>query len=277
MKKILLIVAAVVLLAACGKEGDSGVSRVKIHFSPYEMVPMKTLEGVGSVCSRLDVWIIDTATADTLLLHQERTATTGFGTATAVLQTNRGYRLIAVAHNTTDTCTLSGGIVSFAGDVVKQTLVADTLFSPGDGLSLEVVMQRVVGMFKLRVADDIPTEVAYFQFVVDSAYNHWDVESATGHELARRTHTITGMSRGTDGYVTFNVFVIPDNLTGVRTVDITVSAMDGTDGEVETRQFVGVPIKAGYVTRYTGTFFITFDMGFSFEVGEWGSLGEYSF
>ena len=50
MKKILIIVCAVVLLAACKKE-RSEVATVTLRFSPYEVSPMKTAS-VSTVCSR---------------------------------------------------------------------------------------------------------------------------------------------------------------------------------------------------------------------------------
>ena len=273
--------AAAFALVACTKENpqpQGGVevmdsTTVEFKFSPYQMEPMKAQSAIGTVCSRLDIYIIDTLTSDTLRIHQARDVNgTGFGTATAVLKTNKGYMLVAVAHNSTDTCTFSNGIVSFTGNIVKQSLVADTLFCPGDGLSLSVEMKRFVGMFKLRVADELPAEVTHFQFVVDSAYNKWNVPLAQGVELMRRTSTINGLTRGADGYVTFNVYLIPDNLTATRTVSVTVTALDAQEAVVEQRVFEAVPIKAGYITKYTGTFFITFDMGFTFTVGDWGEF-----
>ena len=46
---------------------------------------------------------------------------------------------------------------------------------------------------------------------------------------------------------------------------------------VETRQFSQVPIKAGYITTYSGNFFITFDTDFTFVVGDWGELDSQTF
>ena len=288
MKKLLIILAAVLCLTACKKETDDtpqpvgDKSTVRFDFNPYQMEPMKggtKNASLSTVCSRLDVYIIDTVAADTLRCHQERGTTPGFGSLTATLQTTKTYKLVAVGHNTDDTCTFNGGIVSFADDKVKQSLVSVVTFTPADSLNLHVVMQRIVGMFKLRIAD--PDEefanVAKFQFTVDSAYNRWNVNTSHGSVLTSRVHTITGTNRGSDGYVTYNVYIIPDNLTDIRHVDITASALDASDQPIETRHFPSVPVKAGYVTKYTGTFFITFDMSFLFEVGDWGELSDTSF
>lgn len=61
MKKILTFAFAALALAACTKEqpqpAPTGEQQMTIKFSPYEMSPMKTQSGVGTVCSRLDVYI----------------------------------------------------------------------------------------------------------------------------------------------------------------------------------------------------------------------------
>ena len=292
MKKILTALAAVLMIVGCTKEtinqnenenGAAEYDTVNFHFSPYQVSPMKggekTTTSVATVCSRLDIYIIDIAEGDTMRWHQERTATAGFGTLTATLKTNKTYHLYAVAHNTTDTATFSGGVFSFAEDKIKQCMVADTIFSPGDGLQLSVTMQRIVGMFKLRIADpDSEFEgVTGFNFSITQSGRKWDMATMQSTDRVEQLRTITGTSRGNDGYVTYNVFIMGDDMQTVKYVDITASAVLTGGVQGETREFSQVPIKNGYVTMYSGTFFITFDMGFTFSVGEWGEYGSYNF
>lgn len=277
MKKLMLLLAAVLTLAACTKDHPlDSTEAVTIHFSPYQMDPMKSATSISSVCSRLDIYIIEQNTTDTLRIHQERSATTDFGTTSAILQTNRTYRLIAVAHNSTDTCTFNGGIVSFPGDIIKQTLVADTTFCPGDGLSLNVVMQRIVGMFKMRVTDPIPSDVTGFQFTISPSGRKFDIATMQSTDPAVRTHTINSTSTDANGIATYNIYVMADDMTTVKYVDIEVEAITpANDGEV--RQLNQVPIKNGYVTTYTGTFFVTFGMDFTFSVDDWNDYGSFTF
>ena len=282
MKKILLAIAAVAVLVGCTKENVStqaptGEQQVTIKFSPYEVTPMKTTSSVATVCSRLDIYIIENGTTDTMRFHQDRAINaTGFGSLTATLQTNRTYKLVAVAHNSTDTCTLSGGIVSFAENKIKQTLYADTTFSPADGLSLNVVMQRIVGMFKMRVTDQIPADVTGFRFTVNQAGCKFNTATHESTDRGLRLHTINGTSTDANGVAIYNVYIMADNMTDVLYVDIEAEAVNATnDGEV--RQFTGVPIRDGYLTTYTGTFFVSFDMGFTFLVGDWNDGGSFTF
>ena len=277
MKKFLLLITAALTLAACNKDiPPISTTAVSIHFSPYQVAPMKATSSVSTVCSRLDIYIVEQGTTDTLRIHQERTATTDFGSATVTLQTNKTYNLIAVAHNSTDTCTLNGGIVSFPGDIIKQTLVADTTFCPGDGLSLNVVMQRIVGMFKMRVTDVIPSDITGFQFTISPSGRKFNISTMQSTDPAERTHTINSISTDNNGIASYNIYVMADDMTNVKYVDIEAEALCPTnDGEV--RQFSQVPIKNGYVTTYSGTFFITFGMDFSFSVDDWNDYGSFTF
>ena len=277
MKKVFFLAAAVLTLAACNKDiPPISTTAVSIHFSPYQVSPMKTTSSVSTVCSRLDIYIIEQGTTDTLRIHQARDINTDFGSATVTLQTNKTYNLIAVAHNSTDTCTFNGGIVSFSGDIIKQTLVADTTFCPGDGLSLNVTMQRIVGMFKMRVTDAIPSDITGFQFTISPSGRKFNIGTMQSTDPAIRTHTINSTSTDNNGIASYNIYVMADDMTNVKYVDIEVEALNPTnDGEV--RQFNQVPIKNGYVTTYSGTFFITFGMDFSFSVDDWNEYGSFTF
>ena len=70
MKKILMAIAAVALLIGCTKDvpnenQNQNEKAVTIKFSPYQVSPMKggekTTTSVATVCSRLDIYIIDIA------------------------------------------------------------------------------------------------------------------------------------------------------------------------------------------------------------------------
>ena len=277
MKKVLLLMTAALTLAACTKEKPLDTTNaVTINFTPYQVSPMKSTSSVSTVCSRLDIYIVEQGTTDTIRLHQEKTATPNFGSVTLILQTNKTYNLVAVAHNSTDTCTFNGGIVSFAGDIIKQTLIADTTFSPGDGLSLNVVMQRIVGMFKMRVTDAIPSDITGFQFTISPSGRKFDISTMQSTDPAERTHTINSTSTDNNGIASYNIYIMADDMTNVKYVDIQAEALCPTnDGEV--RQFTQVPIKNGYITTYSGTFFVSFGMDFTFLVDDWNDYGSFTY
>lgn len=288
MKKIFLIAAIAAMFIGCTKDNEvvnptpvvnDGESVVTLRFSPYEITPMKTVSNIATVCSKLDIWIIDTVNNDTIVIHKQREGTGNnatFGNVTATLQTNKTYRLLAMAHNTDEMCTFENGIFAFSENKIKQTLYADTVFSPADGLSLNIVMQRIVGMFKMIVTDNVVDGVTGFRFHVFSAGCKWNI-AGYSEDRGERIHTINGTTQNDYGYVVYNVYVMGDNMIDTLNVNITAEAIDSNGDAQETRYFENVPIKDGYITQYTGTFFITFDMGFSFGVGDWGTFGNYTY
>lgn len=287
MKKYFIIAAlATMVITSCSKEENNTVlpnnnntTKVSFTFSPYEMTPMKTVSDIATVCSKLDIWIIDTVNNDTIVIHKQREGTGNnatFGNVTATLQTNKTYRLLAMAHNTDEMCTFENNIFAFSENKIKQTLYADTVFSPADGLSLNIVMQRIVGMFKMIVTDNVVDGVTGFRFHVFSAGCKWNI-AGYSEDRGERIHTINGTTQNDYGYVVYNVYVMGDNMIDTLNVNITAEAIDSNGDAQETRYFENVPIKDGYITQYTGTFFITFDMGFSFGVGDWGTFGNYTY
>ena len=286
MKKSCLFIAAalVALAASCTKEneritpmatGETG--EMTLRFTPYDIKPGAKSSGIANFCSRLDVYLVDTAEHDTIPLHQSSTDA-NFGTVSAVLKTTKTYKLLAIAHGFSDTIELHNGIFELPTEKVKQTMVAVTEFTPADSLVLNVAMQRIVGMFKMKITDpdSCMGQTAQMHFTVDSGSWRWH-EDWHGVGKVTREVLVTGMSRGSDGCVSFNVYTIPANMEDITYINITATAEDAEGHAVETREFEAVPIKAGYVTTYTGTFFITFQMAMGFSVGDWSDLGTYTF
>ena len=268
-----MLALAVLCMTGCKKDNET---RFTLRFTPYQMTTMKANSSVSTACTMLDVYIIDAAESDTIALHQNSTSADNFGEMSVTLQTTKTYQLLAIAHNFASPVAINGTVFAMPDEKVKQAMVANVSFTPADSLSLTVVMQRIVGMFKCRIADEIPSTVNHFEFAFN-ANTQWNAASNTGLNASDRINTITGMNRGTDGYVTLNTYIIADNLADTKYLDITATAVDADGAAVETRQFSQVPIKAGFITTYTGNFFITFDMGFSFVVGEWQDLESQTF
>ena len=59
--------------------------------------------------------------------------------------------------------------------------------------------------------------------------------------------------------------------------NITVTALDENDQEVQTRVFADVPLRNGYKTNYRGTFFIDTPMTMSFTIGDWNEYDTVNF
>ena len=108
------------------------------------------------------------------------------------------------------------------------------------------------------------------QFTITNVFDRWNVSSGGTHNLDR-TSIVT--YNGTNS--TFIVYAIVTD--AATTHDITVTALDENDQEVQTRTFADVPLRNGYKTSYRGTFFIDTPMTMSFTVGDWNEYDTVDF
>lgn len=279
MKKIMFFVfalSAIVLTSACSSASDDEMfaqaeqpavdEYVTISFSPYFVEAMTRGAGdkaVSEVCDRLDIWISDGET--TTEYHQQKTDT-GFGSLSVQLNKTKTYTLYAVGHKSPSAVTMSSNLISFADNLVFDAFYCKKVFTPS--ASLECQLTRFVGQFSLWITDAIPEETVKMHFIISASNTQWNVSTGVGATPLVRTRDFTSWSSLGDGSTMFNINVIPDNLTDITTVDITVQALDENDDIIEERSFADVNIKASYRSIYKGTFFITTDMAYSFVLND---------
>ena len=242
-------------------------TEVTLTFSPYQMEAMtRTAVSIADVVTKLDVWVVNGS--DVIASHTTSTDA-GFGMVSMTLDKTKTYTLYAVGHKA-DGVTLSDGVISFTDDKVTHSMFYQTTFSPATTTELSCLMTRIVADFRLEITDDIPTSAVKFRFTVSGVYDRWSVTTGATHQLDR-VSTIN--YNGTSSI--FNIYAI---VTDARTThDITVTALDENDQEVQTRTFVDVPLRNGYKTNYRGTFFIDTPMTMSFTVNDWNEYDTVEF
>ena len=240
---------------------------VVLTFSPYEQTAMtRAATSVASVVTHLDVWITDgTTTTD---LHQTN-ADADFGSLTVTLDKTKTYTLYAVGHKANG-ATLSDGVISFTDDKVTHSMFYSTTFSPATTTNLSCLMNRIVADFRLDITDDFPAECKSLRFTIANVFDRWNVSTGGTHSLDR----VSTISYGGTSSI-FNVYAI---VTDAQTThDITVTALDENDQELQTRTFMNVPLRNGYKTSYKGTFFIDTPMTMEFMVNDWNEYDEVTF
>ena len=242
-------------------------AEVTLTFSPYEMEAMtRAATSVASVVTHLDVWLIN---GDNVIALQQTSSDAGFGTITATLDKTKTYTLYAVGHKA-DGATLSDGVISFTDDKVTHAMYYSTTFSPATTTSLSCLMTRIVADFRLEITDDIPDAVKKLRFTVNGVYDRWNVSTGATHQLDR----VSTINYGGTSAV-FNVYaIVTDSQT---THDITVTALDENDQEVQSRTFAAVPLRNGYKTTYRGTFFIDTPATAFFLVDDWNEYETVDF
>ena len=271
MKKLYIMgLIALAALCACHKpEPQAGTTQVTINFSPYTLEPIREVATLSDNVNHLDVWIAQGD--DTLQFHQT-SADTDFGTVSAMLDRTKTYTLHAVGHKVDGAATLAGGIIRFPGDAVKHPMYATATFTPATTTSLECTMQRICGMFKLIVQDAIPSTVDHFRFTISESGTRWNTATMEATNLIQREAVPSSMNPGSNGYVTFNIYVMADNLDDTKAVSITAAAEAQDNSVIKSRTFAAVPIKDGWVTTYQGEFFTDSWMIITFDCGGWESF-----
>ena len=266
---------AVLWLVGCSEQSEQTeqsdeLTKVSLSFSPYEQSAMarttRAASSIAGIVTHLDVWITDgTTTQD---IHQT-SADANFGSLSVTLDKTKTYTLYAIGHKA-DGATLSDGVISFTDDKVTHSMFYSITFSPATTTNLSCLMNRIVADFRLDITDDFPAECKSLRFTIANVFDRWNVTTGGTHSLDR----VSTISYGGTSSI-FNVYAI---VTDAQTThDITVTALDENDQELQTRTFMNVPLRNGYKTSYKGTFFIDTPMTMEFMVNDWNEYDEVTF
>ena len=275
MKKLLFMALAALWLVGCSEQSEQTeqsdeLTKVSLSFSPYEQSAMarttRAASSIAGIVTHLDVWITDgTTTQD---IHQT-SADANFGSLSVTLDKTKTYTLYAIGHKA-DGATLSDGVISFTDDKVTHSMFYSITFSPATTTNLSCLMNRIVADFRLDITDDFPAECKSLRFTIANVFDRWNVSTGGTHSLDR----VSTISYGGTSSI-FNVYAI---VTDAQTThDITVTALDENDQELQTRTFMNVPLRNGYKTSYKGTFFIDTPMTMEFMVNDWNEYDEVTF
>ena len=218
MKKLILALIGLTIIScsSCKKSTTTEPSPfgpetdlITLSFSPYNMEPIR--DDISAVVNRLDVWIIDGE--DVYDYHQEKNTATSFGTFHITLNRTKTYTLYAVGHKADGPATLEDGLISFPNNKVTHSMFYTTTFSPATTTALECAMQRIVGMFKLTITDDLPDDIDHIQFNISESGTKFDVTNQTAANIIERVVTPTSMNPNAAGDYVFNIYIMADNMT----------------------------------------------------------------
>jgi len=266
MKFYALAVVAMAMLTACTNEGAGEVfnnetAEVRMTFSPYEVEPMMRA-AVADYATRLDVWIYDGDT-EVQAVHQQSTDE-GFASLSVRLEKSKTYTVYAVAHKAAGAATLSNGVVSWPDDKVTHSFFYSQTFSPATTTTLNCLMERIVGNFRLEITDAVPEGAVRLAVDMGESPTRWDVGGFGVNAVSR----VSSFPLTAGSTPTVSVFLIAGG-DEAELHDITVTAYDATDAVVQQRVFSDVPIRAGYRSTYRGAFFTEAVGTMTFTVSDW--------
>ena len=275
MKKIFFCLLTAGLLASCSSE-ESEELRVKseecepqevtLKFSLYDVQPLsRAAISIADVVTRLDVWIYESG-EEVTAIHQS-SSDADFGTVTATLDKTKTYTLYAVGHRVASgSATLEDGVILFPDDKVTHSMYYTTTFSPSTTTSLNCLMQRIVAQFQFNTTDQKKAEVEKMQFTISNVFDRWSVTAGGTHQLDR-VSTFNNVSTNQNGTITANIYAIVTDAQTLHTV--TVESFNASDELVDSRTFTDVPLRNGYKTTYTGTYFTSIATTGVFSVDDW--------
>ena len=286
MRKAIFALAAAIAFASCNREiittnepekqpEIQETEMVTISFrSRITSEPMtKTATDIADLSTRLDVYIV--CGEDILEFHQNKTEDESFGSITTALNKTKTYTVYAMAHKGSGPATMEDGVFTFTDNKITETLYCKVSFSPSLTTSLDCSMNRIVGMFKLIMTDPLPQGLAKVRFTVSDTYLGYGI-NGTLENQGDKVSVINNPSSAQDGSTTFKVYCLAGEES--YTFDITVTALNEDDEVIEEKTFQDVPLQAGYMSTYRGTFFVTTGMSVSFSTtDEWASFEEESY
>ena len=265
MKFHTLAVGAMAMLTACTNDGAGEVfnnetAEVRMTSSPHEVEPI-TRAAVADYATRLDVWLYEGG-SEVQAVHQQSTDE-GFASLSVRLEKSKTYTVYACAHKAAGEASLSNGVVSWPDDKVTHSFFYSQSFSPATTTTLNCLMERIVGNFRLEVTDKVPEGVARITVDVGVSPTRWNVAGYGENAVSR----VSSFTPAVGASPTLSVFVLAGDEE--EKLDVTVTAYDATDAVVQQRVFEDVPIRAGYRSTYRGAFFTEADEVMTFTVNDW--------
>lgn len=276
MNRLVFIVLSVLSILGCTSEQvtENSHEMVTLRFSPYVIESMtRAVTSISDYCTRLDVWFVEGANVQTI--HQTA-EDDDFGNVTITLNKTKTYNIIAVGHKCTDVATLNNNVISFPDGKLTHAMVYSSSFTPASTSAVDCIMNRIVGMFRLETTDALSGDCSKMTFAF-TCNDKWNVASGMSSNEQSKTVTINITSTHDDGTVALSFYIMPDNLTATKEVDIVATAYTLNNTVIQHKTFSSVPVKAGYKTTYRGAFFTDAPVTYTFTANDWNNFDTINF
>ena len=263
MRKIVLFGLVATLLASCEKpvitdeidDTQDVNTNVTLRFSIYGQQDFtRATEALTDQCSRLSVAIF--RQDGTKVKNVNQTSSDGdFGTV-AVSLAEGTYKVVAVAHNSTEgNATISSTEkVTFANNKMTDTFACCETFSVLDGSAIEkeVLLQRVAAMVRLTVTGTIPDEVARLKFYYTGGSSTLNPSTGYGCVQSKQTEYRPVVLDGSP-VNTFELYTAPHELNDV--LKLVITAQDSDNQTLNEWTMEDIPVTRNKITTWEGSLF----------------------
>ena len=277
MKKVILFGLAV-LLAGCEKpimddayDVDEDDANVVLRVATYGQGAFdapalggirsrRAAEALTDQCSRLSVAIFRQDGTKVKNVNQT-SSDGGFGTV-AVSLAEGTYKVVAVAHNSTEgNATISSTEkVTFANNKMSDTFAccASLTVEGEEPIDQELLLQRVVAMMRLTVTGVIPDEVARFKFYYTGGSSTLNPSTGYGCVQSKQTEYRATVLDGSAVKV-YELYTAPHELNDV--LKLVITAQDGDNQTLNEWTMEDIPVTRNKITTWSGALFGNDDTG----------------
>ena len=218
------------------------------------MVPTRAETDIAKLCSRLHFVVFQGGERVKMITQQS--GDKNFGTVSLTL-TEGSYVFAVLAHS----CSGNATITNLQKITFPNNVVSDTFYTYGEitidgsgSQEYDLTLERTVAMFRLKITDDIPANVAKMKFYYTGGSSTFSAETGFGSVNSKQTVNLTPADGvKVDGGTQFDVYTFPHAMSGE--LKMTITALDASNNAVKEMVFENVPVQMNTITLYEGSFF----------------------
>ena len=257
---------ALLLLAACEKVSIDDLNKedpeerndgVKLTFRVMSFEQTRfndpttvTRAAVRDVCDKINLALYDMEN-NRLKAVNQKADDENFGSMSLSIEPGT-YRVLILAHSCSGNATTTNiEKITFPDNKVTDTFYYCAEIEVDDQKTYDVELRRVVAMFKLVVADEIPSDVKKMKFYYTGGSS--TLNGLTGYGCVNSKQTEIRNVGSTAKGQEFCAYTFLHGEEG--TLKMTVTAQDAADGTVKEMLFTDVPMRRNTISQFTGSLF----------------------
>ena len=205
---------------------------------------------VTTLCNRVSVAVYQDGTR--VKQVNQTTSDQDFGKIQLTLPAGK-YKILILAYRGSKSATMTNAEkVCFSGGMSDTFWYCKDIDLESD-TSEDIMMKRIVAMFRLSLTDTMPKNVKTLKFAYTGGSSTLNGVTGLGCVNSRQSveFAITSDMVGKPHDFDIYTFPKPDS----QTLKVTVTAFDGNGNQLIQHIFDGVEIQCNMITKYTGAFF----------------------
>lgn len=205
---------------------------------------------VTTLCNRVSVAVYQNG--NKVKQVNQTTSDQDFGKIQLTLPAGK-YKVVILAYSGSKSATMTDAEkVTFSGGMSDTFWYCKDIDLESD-TSEDIMMKRIVAMFRLSMTDAMPSNVKTLKFAYTGGSSTLNGVTGLGCVNSRQSEEFTITSDMVGKAHDFDIFTFPK--PDSQTLKVTVTALDASGNQLIQHVFDGVEIQCNMITKYTGAFF----------------------